>query len=178
MDVFLIRHTSVDVPKGLCYGATDVALSDSFAIEAEVVRERLQGVAFDAVFTSPLSRAVRLAAYCGLGDALVDDRVKELDFGEWEMKNFDELYKDDVRFRLWCDGDYVNTPSPGGESFAGQIKRFKSFIDEKKNLGFKRIAVFTHGGILACGLIMTGQAEAKNALSVVPPYGSVVCLTV
>ena len=178
MDVFLIRHTSVDVPKGFCYGATDVALSDSFAIEAEVVRERLQGVAFDAVFTSPLSRAVRLAAYCGLGDALVDDRVKELDFGEWEMKNFDELYKDDVRFRLWCDGDYVNTPSPGGESFAGQIKRFKSFIDEKKNQGFKRIAVFTHGGILACGLIMTGQAEAKNALSVVPPYGSVVCLTV
>ena len=178
MDVFLIRHTSVDVPKGFCYGATDVALSDSFAIEAEVVRERLLGVAFDAVFTSPLSRAVRLAAYCGLGDALVDDRVKELDFGEWEMKNFDELYKYDVRFRLWCDGDYVNTPSPGGESFAGQIKRFKSFIDEKKNQGFKRIAVFTHGGILACGLIMTGQAEAKNALSVVPPYGSVVCLTV
>ena len=178
MDVFLIRHTSVDVPKGLCYGATDVALSDSFAIEAEVVRERLQGVAFDAVFTCPLSRAVRLAAYCGYGDALVDDRVTELDFGEWEMKNFDELYKDDVRFRLWCDGDYVNTPSPGGESFAGQIKRFKSFIDEKKNQGFKRIAVFTHGGILACGLIMTGQAEAKNALSVVPLYGSVINLTV
>ena len=39
MDVFLIRHTSVDVPKGFCYGATDVALSDSFAIEADVVRE-------------------------------------------------------------------------------------------------------------------------------------------
>lgn len=178
MEIYLIRHTSVDVPKGFCYGATDVALSDSFAIEAEVVRERLQGVTFDAVFTSPLSRAVRLAACCGYGDPQVDDRVKELDFGEWEMKNFDELYKDDVRFRLWCDGDYVNTPSPGGESFAGQIKRFKSFIDEKKNQGFKRIAVFTHGGILACGLIMTGQAEAKNALSVVPPYGSVVCLTV
>ena len=178
MELYLIRHTSVDVPKGFCYGATDVALRDSFAIEAEVVRERLQGVTFDAVFTSPLSRAVKLAAYCGFGDALVDDRVKELDFGEWEMKNFDELYKYDVRFRLWCDGDYVNTPSPGGESFAGQIKRFKSFIDEKKNQGFKRIAVFTHGGILACGLIMTGQAEAKNALSVVPPYGSVVCLTV
>ena len=114
----------------------------------------------------------------GLLEEVVDDRVTELDFGEWEMKSFDELYKDDVRFRLWCDGDYVNTPSPGGESFAGQIKRFKSFIDEKKNQGFKRIAVFTHGGILACGLIMTGQAEAKNALSVVPPYGSVVCLTV
>jgi len=178
MEIYLIRHTSVDVPKGFCYGATDVALTDSFTTEAETVRERLQGVTFDAVFTSPLSRAVRLAAYCGYGDALVDDRVTELDFGEWEMKSFDELYKDDARFRLWCDGDYVNIPSPGGESFADQMKRFKLFVDEKKRQGFSRIAVFTHGGILACGLIMTGQAEAKKALSVVPPYGSVINLTV
>ena len=34
-----------------------------------------------------------------------------------------------------------------------------------------------HGGILACGLIMTGQATKENALAVVPPYGSVVNLT-
>lgn len=178
MELYLIRHTSVDVPRGFCYGATDVSLNDSFATEAEAVRKKLEAVTFDAVFTSPLSRAVRLAAYCGYGDVLVDDRVTELDFGEWEMKSFDELYKYDDRFRLWCDGDYVNTPSPGGESFASQMKRFELFVDEKKRQGFSRIAVFTHGGILACGLIMTGQAEAKNALSVVPPYGSVVCLTV
>ncbi len=85
MDVFLIRHTSVDVPKGFCYGATDVALTDSFTTEAEAVRKRLQGVTFDEVFTSPLSRAVRLAAYCGYGDALVDDTVTELDLGDEEL---------------------------------------------------------------------------------------------
>ena len=34
MEVILIRHTSVDVPKGVCYGQTDVPLRDSFEEEA------------------------------------------------------------------------------------------------------------------------------------------------
>ena len=34
MNIYLIRHTSVDVPKGLCYGQSDVPLRPTF--EAEV----------------------------------------------------------------------------------------------------------------------------------------------
>lgn len=178
MELYLIRHTSVAVPKGYCYGATDVALNDTFEVEAEAVKKNLVGTEFDAVFTSPLLRAVRLAAYCGYADAEKDERLKELNFGEWEMKSFDELYKGDERFREWCEGDYVNLPSPGGESLAQQMERFRLFVEEKKKQGYQRIAAFCHGGILACGLIMAGQATRENALAAVPPYGSVVRLTV
>lgn len=177
MEVYLIRHTSVAVPKGYCYGVSDVELNESFEAEAEAVRLHLEGIDFDAVFSSPLSRAVRLANFCGYEDAETDYRVREINFGEWEMRSFDELYRDDARFREWCEGDYINTSSPGGESFAQQMERFRLFLEEKKAQGLSRIAVFTHGGILACGLIMTGQAEAKDALSVVPPYGSVITIT-
>lgn len=177
MELYLIRHTSVAVAKGTCYGITDVALNDTFESEAEEVKARLEGLRFDAAFTSSLSRAVRLAAYCGYADAEKDERLKELNFGEWEMKSFDYLYANDVRFREWCEGDYVNLPSPGGESLAQQMERFRQFVEEKKKQGYQRIAAFCHGGILACGLIMAGQATRENALAVVPPYGSVVNLT-
>ena len=178
MELYLIRHTSVAVPRGVCYGATDVALNDTFEEEAEAVKARLEGMEFDAVFTSPLSRAVRLAAYCNYPDAERDDRIRELDFGEWEMRSFDDLYKDDERFREWCEGDYVNLSAPGGESLALQMERFMRFVEEKKKQGHPRIAAFCHGGILACGLIMSGQATRENALAAVPPYGSIVVLTI
>ena len=88
MDVFLIRHTSVDVPAGTCYGHTDVALCPTFPEEAARVKQQLDAHTFDAVYTSPLSRCTRLAAYCGYPDALRDDRLKEMNMGAWEMQFF------------------------------------------------------------------------------------------
>ena len=91
MKVYLIRHTSVDVPAGTCYGQTDVPLRDSFEEEADAVFNRIEGMKFDKVYTSPLSRCLRLASYCGYTDAKRDHRLKEIDFGKWEMQKFSEI---------------------------------------------------------------------------------------
>ena len=63
MEVTFIRHTSVDVPPGVCYGQSDVPLRDSFEQEAAITSENLktyrpQGRDFDHVYTSPLSRPI------------------------------------------------------------------------------------------------------------------------
>ena len=51
MDIILVRHTSVDVPKGTCYGWTDVPVRNTFEKEAEVTRQSLeQFLPFDKVF--------------------------------------------------------------------------------------------------------------------------------
>ena len=42
MEVILIRHTSVDVPPGMCYGQTDVPLKPTFEAEAAVTAENLK----------------------------------------------------------------------------------------------------------------------------------------
>lgn len=42
MEIVLIRHTSVDVPPGVCYGQTDVPLKPSFEQEAAVTKENLK----------------------------------------------------------------------------------------------------------------------------------------
>ena len=61
MEIYLVRHTSVDVPAGYAYGQTDVPLRHSFEDEAEVVKETLSAHTFDKVWSSPLTRCVRLA---------------------------------------------------------------------------------------------------------------------
>jgi len=94
MEIYLIRHTSVEVPAGYAYGQTDVPLKSSFEEEAERVKQNLSGIRFDKVYTSPLSRCVRLADYCGYPNAEKEGRIKELHFGEWEMKSWDELSAD------------------------------------------------------------------------------------
>lgn len=65
MRLVLIRHTSVAVPRGICYGQTDVPLADSFPDEATMVKQRLSRYHFDCVYSSPLSRCVKLARFCG-----------------------------------------------------------------------------------------------------------------
>ena len=70
MEVILVRHTSVDVPKGTCYGWTDVPVRDTFEQEAQATKHALeQFLPLDKVYSSPLTRARKLAAYRGYPDA-------------------------------------------------------------------------------------------------------------
>ena len=108
MEIYLVRHTSVDIPAGYAYGQTDVPLRPSFEDEAEAVKKNLSGHTFDKVWSSPLTRCTRLAAYCGSPDAEKEDRIKEISFGEWEMKSWDEL-SSDPRSEAWFN-DWINVP--------------------------------------------------------------------
>ena len=51
MEAVLVRHTSVDVPPGVCYGRTDVPLKATFPQEATAVAAALPTPPFDAVYT-------------------------------------------------------------------------------------------------------------------------------
>ena len=92
MKVFLIRHTSVGVPKGTCYGQADVPVADTFEQEASATKSRLSGMTFDHVYTSPLSRAALLADFCGFPDAERDSRLKEMNMGKWEMQRWEDIW--------------------------------------------------------------------------------------
>ena len=171
MKVTLIRHTSVNVPKGVCYGQTDVPLNDTFCEEAEIVAKSLSGKTFDKVFVSPLSRCFKLSDHCGYVDATRDDRLKELDFGDWEMKRFDEIA--DPRLEEWFN-DFLNVPVTGGESFMMQYARVASFLDELNQQNYKHVAVFAHGGVLICARVYAGELELNEAFRELSPYGAVI----
>lgn len=57
MEIFLIRHTSVDVPPGVCYGQTDVPLKPTFEQEAAITKKICKPVCLSIMFTAALSPA-------------------------------------------------------------------------------------------------------------------------
>lgn len=175
MEIYLIRHTSVDVPAGYAYGFTDVPLKESFEEEAEIVKKNLSGLSFDHVYCSPLSRCVRLASHCGYPEATQDNRIKEINFGEWEMKSWEEL-SEDPRTQEWF-ADWVNYCMPDGESFTHQLQRVSSFLDEIRTKDYQKVAVFAHGGVLSCARVYAGEYDLKEAFKQIPSYGEIIKLT-
>ena len=169
MTITFVRHTSVNIPSGICYGQSEVPLAATFPQEAAMVSERLKGALFDGVFTSPLRRCTLLAEACGYGDAVRDGRLMEMNFGEWEMKRYEEI--EDPRLQQWYD-DYLHVNATGGESFADQHRRLQDFIEEKKRQGYSHLLVFTHGGILVHALILAGCCPVDEAFAHQPRYGA------
>ncbi len=177
MTIYFIRHTAVDVSPGYMYGFTDVGPKPTFEEEARKVKKQLAPIIFDGIYCSPLSRCVRLCTYCGYMDkAIKDDRLKELNFGEWEMKSFQELSAD-PRCQEWFD-DWINYRIPGGESFTDQYNRVADFLEEMKASGRKQIAVFAHGGVITCGRVYAKEYGFDEAFSNLPDYGEVVRITI
>lgn len=176
MEIYLVRHTSVAVAPGTCYGSSDVDVSDSFEEEAALTKSQLDGIQFNKVFTSPLLRARKLASFCGYPDAIVDKRLVEYNFGDWELKNYDRLYQESSEFRQWCN-NYIHQRSPGGDCLMDQVSRVKSFISSVQASGLSRICAFCHGGVLAIGRSICEGTSLEDSFSDIPPYGSVLRLT-
>lgn len=174
MEVILIRHTSVDVPSGTCYGQTDVPLRSTFPEEAKIVREQLANyLPIDEVYTSPLSRCTLLAEYCGYPNALRDTCLLELNFGTWEMQRYDDIRDPHLAERY---ADYLHQPATNGESFEEQLGRVSFFFNELKKKPYHRVAVFTHGGVIACAQIYAGLISIEDAFNHILPYGGIISI--
>lgn len=170
MELYIVRHTSVDVQPGTCYGRTDVPLRRSFHREAVSVRMQLRKITFDAVYTSPLTRATKLATFCGFPSAIQDSRLCEMYMGEWEMQRFENI--SDPYLDEWYN-DYLHKPTAGGESFIDLCARVRSFFEEINRANFQRVLVFAHGGIIVSAKFLTGNADKKNPFNSLPPYGGI-----
>ena len=174
MEIYIVRHTSVNVPAGYAYGQTDVPLNESFKEEAEKVKNQLEGIHFDKIWSSPLSRCTLLANYCDYPDAIREERIKEINFGEWEMKSWNEL-STDPRSEAWFK-DWINTQTPQGESLIDQYNRVSHFLNEIRKEKLDTVCIFTHGGVQTCSRVYAGEYSLENAFKNVMPYGSIVRL--
>ncbi|MDR1355140.1 MAG: histidine phosphatase family protein [Propionibacteriaceae bacterium] len=144
MILFLVRHPRTVYGYGMCYGATDVPVAPAVMDESiACVNSILPSDAWSwPWFASPLSRAADLAR--GLGaDPVLDARIRELDFGHWELTPWNDLPIADIK--KWGD-DFVNTPVPGGESFFDLQTRVVSFATDLLASGDEQAVVVTHAG--------------------------------
>ncbi len=170
MRLYLVRHTRVDVPKGICYGHADVDVVDTFHEELAAIQSRLRGITFDKTYSSPLKRCVLLANELSESH-IVDDRIKEYNFGKWEYSKWDDIYAQE-HGKKWFD-DYLNTRCPEGESFRMLLQRVQRFIDDlPQNDG--NILIVTHAGIIRSFLVLIENYSIDKAFDTAIAYGQVV----
>jgi broad specificity phosphatase PhoE len=92
-------------------GLTDLPLTPNGERNAKGLGERLKGLTFTKVFTSPLQRASRTCELAGFGSAAEIDRdLVEWDYGQYEGRRSAEIFVERPDWQLFRDG------CPGGES--------------------------------------------------------------
>ena len=109
---YLARHGETAwTVTGQHTGLTDLPLTERGECNARRLQERLSGLTFAKVFTSPLQRARRTCELAGFGDvAQVDGDLVEWDYGEYEGRLTVDILKERPDWQLFRDG------CPGGES--------------------------------------------------------------
>ena len=110
--VYLARHGETAwTLSGQHTGLTDLPLTERGERNARRLEERLRGVTFAKVFTSPLQRATRTCELAGFGTvAEIDRDLLEWNYGEYEGRLTADIYKERPDWQLFRDG------CPGGES--------------------------------------------------------------
>jgi len=115
--VYLARHGETAWSlSGQHTGRTDLPLTERGERNARALGERLRGLTFAKVFTSPLQRAARTCELAGFASAAaeIDPDLAEWDYGQYEGRRSAEIRVERPDWQLFRDG------CPGGES-PGQI---------------------------------------------------------
>ena len=119
----------------------------------DCLRDHLANEAFDALYCSDLTRCRQTLDHIGAGrawEARFDARLRELDFGEYEGRTWEEL-KGDSRYRAWVDSAGRRAP-PGGESADALWARLEAWLGEvlqrAAERGQRRVLAVSHGGAI------------------------------
>lgn len=178
MKLWLVRHARALVDTGVCYGATDIA--------ADPAATRMAAAALAAelpervpVVCSPLQRCTQLAAALhALRPDLgwrVDARLREMDFGCWEGRRWDDI--DRQAFVPWM-ADFHGHRFGGADSVGELMDRVSQALREIMQ-GSEHVWM-THAGVIrAVTLLRAGVCRVQDMRDWpihVVPFGSVRCL--
>lgn len=131
MKIWIARHGQTNLNKAhLMQGHTDEPLNETGIAQAHTMRERIGDVHFDAVYASPLHRAITTATILGdvpEAEVQIDPRVIEVAFGKYELRQYE-------RQGIWMSAFWllpeVFPAPPTVETIAQMKERSRSFLQE------------------------------------------------
>ncbi|WP_136481865.1 alpha-ribazole phosphatase [Cognatitamlana onchidii] len=170
MDLYLIRHTTPNIEKGICYGQTDLDLVENYLEEFKLVHESLTINDEFQVYSSPLKRCMMLANSFGK-TVITDERLKELNFGSWEMTLWDKIPEHELT--PWMN-DFVNIKVPSGESYLDLAERVQQFFNQiHKTHHDATCIIITHAGPMRALLANLLNLSLEDSFKIKIDYGAV-----
>jgi alpha-ribazole phosphatase len=181
MRLYLIRHPQPDVPPGICYGSTDMAvMRDEHERALAAMSSALPNDI--PIYSSPARRcaefAALLSAALGRTQVRLDARLTEMHFGTWEMRPWNDIPRAEID--AWA-ADLGGYRPGGGESAIVMAERVLAFYRELQTLQ-KDAALVCHAGTIRVLLAVPLQlSPAETALHAARtrhtiPYGSMLVL--
>lgn len=145
---YFAHGTTTDNEQHIATGWNPGKLSDLGIKQAKELGRLVADKKFDIVFCSDLKRAVDSANLGFKGRIIMDKRLRECNYGDWNGKKKD-----------WDIMDYVDEPYPNGESYKDVEERIKDFLGFlKENYDGKHIAIVAHEAPqLAFDVILKGK---------------------
>ncbi len=173
MEIYLVRHTETICEKGICYGQSDVNIVEPFD---EVFNKIISELPSEAhIFSSPLKRCVILAKHIQENINTIsyqeDDRLKEMNFGDWELKNWNEIPPEELN--PWME-DFVNIKVSNGESFTELHERVGDFLADEISKIKEPIIIVAHAGIIRSILCHQTSLPLKDAFNNKVDFGEVI----
>ena len=146
MEILITRHGQTDwnVQEKL-QGKADIELNQTGIEQAKIAKNKLENEKIDLIICSPLKRAKQTAEIINEGrniPLIIDDRIAERDFGEFEGKNKSEFSFED----FWSYKKAENYEK--AEKIQDFFERIYNFLDDiKEKYKDKRILIVAHGDV-------------------------------
>ena len=169
MKIYLIRHGRTEAnEKRLYCGSTDLPLSKS---GVELIKKcAIKYPKAQDYYTSGMLRADQtLKLLYGEIPFMSVSELKEMNFGDFEMRAYEEL-KNDPHYQEWIAGDNFQKACPNGESGAQMALRVLTAFEEIARKGRDAVIV-THGGVIAAIMQEMFPNEGKNRYEWQPKPG-------
>lgn len=144
------------------------------------VYEQIKNIKFDAYYSSPLQRALHTAQIAsGTLEVVTDQRLIEIDFGNWERKTKEEFIAiDPALWNNWCNDPSTTKAGGTGETAATVVERVNQFFEsilQKHPSG--NVLVVGHNGINRFYLAYKLSMELKNYRRLVQENSSITMFT-
>jgi probable phosphoglycerate mutase len=141
--LWLVRHGETEWSRlGRHTGLTDVPLTETGRAQAIAVGRALAGGPFEAVWSSPLVRALETARIAGFGDRVrTTDDLLEWDYGADEGRTSPEIRAERPGWTIWTDG-------PRGGETAADVEARVDRVVERARAERGDTLCFAHGHVL------------------------------
>ncbi len=177
--LLLIRHAHTEMAGRFC-GHSDPELSATGCQQLSEMVIQLQPWALSAIYTSDLKRAVQTAeAIACHRNVPIELRtgLREINFGEWEGKSWEEIEKSDPAAASAWLKEYPNKPPPGGEAFRDFEQRVRKELSAMAALAeCGVVAAVTHAGFIRTAISLNSGTLIGSIAS--KDYGAVTVLEI